>query len=70
MDAVECNLNAMITKNKSLINNFNRNWRQPLNRKFENNRFRSFNQTLILTIKIFINLSQINIHYYPNFSYQ
>ena len=28
-------LNAMINKNKSLINNFPRDWRHPLNRKFE-----------------------------------
>ena len=33
MHAVEWNLNAMINKNKSLINKFNRNWRHPLNIK-------------------------------------
>ena len=35
MHAVEWKLNAMITKNKCLINSFNRKWRQPLNRNFE-----------------------------------
>ena len=35
MLAVELKLNAMINKNESLINNFNRNWLDPLNRKFE-----------------------------------
>ena len=36
--AVEWKLNAMINKTKSLINNFNRNWRHPLNRKVESYR--------------------------------
>ena len=35
MHAVEWKLNAMINKNKSLIDSFNRNWRYPLNRNFE-----------------------------------
>ena len=35
MHAVEWKLNAMINKNKILTNNFNRNWRHPLNRKCE-----------------------------------
>ena len=35
MGAVEWKLNAMINKNKSLINKFGRNWRHHLNRKFE-----------------------------------
>ena len=35
MHAVEWKLNSMINKNKVLINNLNRNWRHPLNRKFE-----------------------------------
>ena len=35
MHADEGKLNALINKNKSLINNFNRNWRHPLNRNFE-----------------------------------
>ena len=35
MHAVEWKLNALINKNKSLINKFNRNWRYPLIRKFE-----------------------------------
>ena len=35
MHAVEWKLNAIINKNKSLINKFDRNWRHPLNRKFE-----------------------------------
>ena len=38
MHAVEWKLNAMINKNKSLIDNFNRNCRHPLNRKFESYR--------------------------------
>ena len=38
MLAVEWKLNAMINKNKSLINKFNCNWRHPLNRKFESYR--------------------------------
>ena len=39
MHAVQWIINALNNKNKSLINNFNRNWRHPLNRKFENYRF-------------------------------
>ena len=35
MHAVEWKLNALISKNKSLINNFNRNWWHPVKRKFE-----------------------------------
>ena len=35
MQAVEWKLNAMINKNKILINKFDRNWRHPLNKKFE-----------------------------------
>ena len=38
MCALEWKLNAMINKNKSLINKFHRNWRHPLNRKFESYR--------------------------------
>ena len=38
MCALEWILNAMINKNKSLINNFARNWRNLLNRKFESYR--------------------------------
>ena len=38
MQAVEWKLNAMINKNKKLINSFNRNRRHPLNRKFESHR--------------------------------
>ena len=38
MHAVEWKLNAMIYKNKNLINNFDRNWRHILNRKFESYR--------------------------------
>ena len=38
MSALEWKLNAMINKNKSLINKFIRNWRHPLNRKFESYR--------------------------------
>ena len=33
MHAVEWKLNAMINKNKSLINKLDRNWRHPLLRK-------------------------------------
>ena len=38
MHAVEWKLNAMINKNKNLINSFNRNCRHPLNTKFESYR--------------------------------
>ena len=38
MHAVDWKLNAMINKNKSLINKFCDNWRHPLNRKFESYR--------------------------------
>ena len=38
MHAVEWRLNALINKNKSLINNFPRNWRYPFNRSVENYR--------------------------------
>ena len=38
MCALEWKLKAMINKNKSLINKFDRNWRHPLNRKFESYR--------------------------------
>ena len=38
MHAVERKLNAMINKNNFFINNFHRNWRHPLNRKFESYR--------------------------------
>ena len=34
MHKVEWKINALINKNKKLINSFNRNWRHPLNRKF------------------------------------
>ena len=36
MHAVERKLNAMISQNKSLVENFDRNWRHPLIREFEN----------------------------------
>ena len=36
ISAVERRLIAVINKNKSLINKFDRNWIHPLNRKFEN----------------------------------
>ena len=35
MSAFEWKLNAFITKDKNLINKFPRNWRHPLNRKFD-----------------------------------
>ena len=38
MHAVEWKFIAMINKNKSLINKFNHNWRNPLNRNFESYR--------------------------------
>ena len=38
MHSVEKKLNAMINKNKSLINKLIRNWTQPLHRKFESYR--------------------------------
>ena len=56
MHAIEGKLNALINKNKSLINKINRDWRNPLNRKFESYRVWLFNQ-----IKIHSNLSQIHI---------
>ena len=37
MPAVQWNIIAMINKNKKLIISFNRNWRHPLERKFESN---------------------------------
>ena len=63
MHAVEWKLKAMINKNKSLFNKFNRKWRHPLNRKFESYRVKSFNQLIKLTKKFYSNLSQINIQY-------
>ena len=38
MHTVEWKFNAIINKNKSLINKFNETWRRPLNRKFRNYR--------------------------------
>ena len=38
MCALEWKLNAMINKNRSLINKFDRNCKHPLNRKFESYR--------------------------------
>ena len=38
MHAVEWKFNAMINKDKKMINNLNRDWKQPLNRKFESYR--------------------------------
>ena len=38
MCAIEWKLNALINKNKNLINKFDRKWRHPLNRKFESYR--------------------------------
>ena len=38
MQAVEWKINAMINRDKSLINKFPRNWMHPLNRKFESYR--------------------------------
>ena len=38
MCALEWKLNAMINENKNLIIKLNRNWRYPLNRKFESHR--------------------------------
>ena len=38
MHAVEWKINAMINKDKNLIRKFIRNWRHPLNRKFESYR--------------------------------
>ena len=39
MHAVEWKINAMINKNKKLINKIPRNWRHPPNRIFESYRF-------------------------------
>ena len=36
--AIEWKLNAMVNKNKRLLNKFPRNWRHPLNRKLESYR--------------------------------
>ena len=38
MCALQWKLNAMINKNKSLINKFDQNWKHPVNRKFESYR--------------------------------
>ena len=38
MHAVEWKLNAMINKDKKLVNNFPQDWRHPLDRKFESYR--------------------------------
>ena len=38
MHMIEWKLNAIINKNKNLINNFNEIWRHPLKRKIRNNR--------------------------------
>ena len=38
MHAIEWKINAMVNKNKSLINKFPRNWRHIFNRKFERHR--------------------------------
>ena len=35
---LEWKLNALVNRNKSLINKFPRNWMHPLNRKFESDR--------------------------------
>ena len=42
MHVVEWKLNAMINKNKSLINKFDLNRKHPLNRKFESYRVLSY----------------------------
>ena len=39
MQAIEWKSNAMITKHKNLINEFDRYWRHPLNRILESCRF-------------------------------
>ena len=38
MCSLEWKLNAMINKNKNLIDNIDRKWRHPLNRKFQSYR--------------------------------
>ena len=38
MHSVEWKLNSLVNKNKSLIYKIDRNWRHPLNRKFESYR--------------------------------
>ena len=38
MHAIEWKLNAMVNINKCFINKFDRNWRHPLNRKFQSYR--------------------------------
>ena len=46
MHAVEWKINALINKNKSLINKLKRKWRHPLILKIESYRFWLFNQIL------------------------
>ena len=48
MSVFEWKLNAMINKDKNLINKFPQNWRQPLNRKFESHRV-----SILILIHIF-----------------
>ena len=55
MHAVEWQLNAMINKNKKLINKFDRNWRHPFNRKFE-----SFRAWLLWTYRFAIHINGDN----------
>ena len=38
MHTVEWKLNKILNESLNLINKINRNWRHPLNRKFEKNR--------------------------------
>ena len=64
MHAVQWKLNAMINKDKNLINKLNPYWRHPLVRKFQSYRVRSINQVNKLTINIYSNLSNINKQYY------
>ena len=58
MHAIEGKLNAMIHKNKSLINKFNESWRHPLNRKIRNNRVQ-----MIITSEFFYYNPSINSIY-------
>ena len=64
MHAVEWKLNALINKDKSLINNLNLNWRRLLKRKFESYCVWSITQINKFTRKICSNLSNNNLFYY------
>ena len=51
MSAFEWKLNAMINKDKNLINKFPKNWRHPINMKFNCYRNNSFNFYWFVIVK-------------------